>query len=122
VLAKDTAVDSGVERDFAEQLNARADILCYIKLPKWFLVPTPLGNYNPDWAIVQGVVDEPQLYLVAETKGSTRQQDLRETEQLKIIFGRAHFKAIEVPYLVTNTADDIPGELVAESVSTDRSR
>ena len=64
-------VDSNIERDFAETLDseAREDVKLFVKLPSWFKIETPIGTYNPDWAIVkQG--DE-KLYLVRETKGDS---------------------------------------------------
>jgi type III restriction enzyme len=63
--------DSEVERKFAEKLDQRTDIKLFIKLPWWFTVETPVGPYNPDWAIVKEVAGEsPRLYLVRETKGT----------------------------------------------------
>jgi type III restriction enzyme len=92
-------VDSQVEREFAEALDARPDVKLFLKLPSWFKVPTPLGGYNPDWAIVQEKPEGHYLYLVRETKGGSVLEELRfEHEQLKIKCGRAHFKAIKVDY------------------------
>ena len=68
----------------------------YAKLPGWFKVPTPLGTYNPDWAVL---VDKPMatsLYFVVETKSSLFTDDLRDTESAKIECGKAHFKALAV--------------------------
>jgi type III restriction enzyme len=91
--------DSEVEERFAEFLDSRPDVPVFLKLPEWFKVPTPLGNYNPDWAFVR---EEPVgrfFYLVRETKGQADIEKLRfESEGWKIKFGQAHFDAIGVDY------------------------
>ncbi|MGY0196414.1 restriction endonuclease [Leptothrix sp. BB-4] len=109
-------VDSEVERAFAAQLERNDAIRVYAKLPKWFQVPTPLGAYNPDWAVLVNTPDGERLYFVAETKGSLIEGDLRETEGGKIGYGRAHFKA-----LAESLAPDLPaGEQAARyGVCTD---
>jgi type III restriction enzyme len=110
-------VDSGVERRFAEDLDKRDDVELFIKLPDWFKIPTPIGNYNPDWAIVRKLDSgEKRVYLVRETKGTTDIDALRfEGEGWKIEFGRQHFIAIEVDYKVASMANqldvDIPFKL-----------
>lgn len=87
--------DSEVERKFAEGLEARQDVKLFVKLPWWFKVETPVGPYNPDWAIVKEVPGEPpRLYLVRETKGATRWEELGEEERQKIACGRKHFAAV----------------------------
>ncbi|MBI2497744.1 MAG: DEAD/DEAH box helicase family protein [Opitutae bacterium] len=87
--------DSEVERKFAEQLDARADIKLFVKLPWWFKVETPVGDYNPDWAIVREVAGEPpRLYLVRETKSTGDFSQLEKAEQDKIACGKRHFKAL----------------------------
>jgi type III restriction enzyme len=86
--------DSEVERKFVEDLEARTDVKLYLKLPHWFNVPTPVGEYRPDWAIVmEGPEDDgrPVLYLVSETKGSPKKDDLRPNEWRRIQCGAAHF-------------------------------
>lgn len=90
--------DSNVERAFAEELDKNDAVKFFLKLPKWFKVDTPLGTYNPDWAILLEE-DTMKLYLVNETKGTTDEEDLRNKEAKKLKCGRAHFKAIGVPYL-----------------------
>ena len=67
----------------------------YAKLPGWFAVPTPLGNYNPDWAVLIDSDDGEHLYFVVETKGSSFTSDLRSSEVGKIECGRAHFNALK---------------------------
>ncbi|RZS53154.1 type III restriction-modification system endonuclease [Sphaerotilus mobilis] len=86
--------DSEVERAFADQLEKNDAIKVYAKLPKWFKVPTPLGHYNPDWAVLVSTPAGERLYFVAETKGSLVASDLREAERAKTDYGRAHFEAL----------------------------
>ena len=88
--------DSEVERDFADQLSKNDAIKVYAKLPGWFKVPTPLGSYNPDWAVLVTTPDGDRLYFVVETKSSLFTSDLRNAESAKIECGRAHFKALAV--------------------------
>ena len=110
------ACDSDVERDFVRALEARDDVKLYLKLPSWFMVPTPIGGYNPDWAIVMEERDEhgratgkPLLYLVRETKGGNWQTDLRPHERRKIHCGERHFKgALGVDYKVVSRASELP--------------
>lgn len=91
--------DSKVEEAFARYLDKHDEVRLFLKLPGWFLVPTPLGNYNPDWAIVRQEPDGHYLYLVRETKGGSDIDKLRfETEGWKIRFGEAHFRSIRVDY------------------------
>ena len=102
--------DSQVEHDFAERLEAMDEVKLFIKLPDWFLVPTPIGDYNPDWAVVFTVQDQfgqekEKLYLVRETKGSLAPGQLRANEQMKIDCAGRHFDAIEVDYDVEVDAD-----------------
>jgi type III restriction enzyme len=88
--------DSEVERDFADQLEKNDAIKVYAKLPGWFKVPTPLGSYNPDWAVLVTTPDGDRLYFVVETKSSLFESDLRNVEAAKIECGRAHFMALAV--------------------------
>ncbi|MGC4394115.1 type III restriction-modification system endonuclease [Hydrogenophaga sp. T2] len=88
--------DSDTERDFADQLSKNESIKVYAKLPGWFKVPTPLGSYNPDWAVLVATPDGDRLYFVVETKSSLFVSDLRNAESAKIECGRAHFKALSV--------------------------
>lgn len=91
--------DSNVEVRFAKFLEARDDVPLFLKLPGWFIVPTPLGNYNPDWAFVRREDEGDYLYLVRETKGTDTIDGLQwETEGWKIRFGEAHFRALGVDY------------------------
>ncbi len=86
--------DFGVEHTFAEQLEQNEAVKVYAKLPGWFKVPTPLGTYNPDWAVLVQTDDGEKLYLVVETKGDLFLGDLRGPEAAKIKCGDAHFKAL----------------------------
>jgi type III restriction enzyme len=102
--------DSDVERDFAEALDEMDEVKLFVKLPDWFVVPTPVGAYNPDWAIVFTVQDafgeaRETLYLVRETKGSLDEEQLRGMEGMKIDCARRHFNAIEVDYEVKPSAE-----------------
>ncbi|AGX88304.1 type III restriction-modification system endonuclease [Candidatus Symbiobacter mobilis] len=89
-------VDSTIERDFAEALERNEAIKVYAKLPGWFKVPTPLGSYNPDWAVLVERDGQERLYFVVETKSSLFEDDLRDREGGKIQCGTAHFKALAV--------------------------
>jgi len=90
--------DSKVERDFAAALEASEEVLVYAKLPKGFFIPTPVGEYNPDWAIVLKDRDG-YRYVVAETKGSSNAMEWREVEKAKIACARKHFAALNVSQL-----------------------
>lgn len=86
--------DSAIERDFAESLEKNEAVKVYAKLPGWFKVPTPLGTYNPDWAVLVTRDGQERLYFVVETKGSLFDDELRDREGGKIECGKAHFKAL----------------------------
>jgi type III restriction enzyme len=88
--------DFGVEHTFAEQLEKNEAVKVYAKLPGWFKVPTPLGTYNPDWAVLVEKDGVERLYFVVETKSSLFTDDLRDKESAKIECGKAHFKALAV--------------------------
>lgn len=101
-------VDSEVERKFATDLDERDDVVLFVKLPGWYKVDTPVGGYNPDWAIVRRDGEGLSLYLVRETKGSSNLDDLfREHEVWKVTFGRKHFDAINVDYKVVREAIEL---------------
>ncbi len=86
---------AGVEKRFAEELEANEAVKVYAKLPGWFKVPTPLGSYNPDWAVLVEIDGEEKLYFVVETKGSNWWDDLRHKEGAKIKCGARHFAALD---------------------------
>ena len=110
--------DSGPERDFVKALEARDDVQIYAKLPGWFTIPTPVGEYNPDWAVV--IEDEDgktTLYMVAETKSTLNLDELHPDEKRKIYCGAAHFGSTQytrdgaldgVDYKVVTSADELP--------------
>ena len=101
-------VESSPEREFAQALETRKDIKFFVKLPGWFQIETPVGSYNPDWAIVkQSDTDVMTLYLVRETKGSTYMGDLRDSEVAKIQCGAAHFSKLKVDYRVAKSALEV---------------
>ena len=98
-----------IERPFAEALEKDARVKLYVKLPRWFEVRTPIGGYNPDWAIVMDTGEgQDRLYLVRETKGSTNLDDLRPDERRKIECGKKHFTdALGVNYKVIVAASQL---------------
>lgn len=97
--------ESEIEREFAQKLDQREDIRLFVKLPGWFQIDTPLGTYNPDWAIIKE--NDQTLYLVRETKGTRNFLQLRTTEADKIRCGQRHFEALDVPFDVVVTADEV---------------
>lgn len=108
--------DSTTERDFADGLEKNNAIKLYAKLPGWFKVPTPLGTYNPDWAVLVEEDGSQHLYFVVETKSSLFTDDLRDKESAKIECGKAHFKALAVGenparYVVARSVGDLMVEV-----------
>ena len=87
---------SDPEQTFAEDLEKNEAIKVYAKLPGWFRVPTPLGPYNPDWAVLVDKDGTERLFFVVETKSSLFTDDLRDKESAKIKCGAAHFDALAV--------------------------
>ncbi|MBZ0114479.1 MAG: DEAD/DEAH box helicase family protein [Thermoanaerobaculia bacterium] len=106
--------DSDTERTFADQLEKNDAVRVYAKLPGWFKIPTPLGPYNPDWAVLLRTEAGERLYFVVETKSSLFHEDLRDKEGAKIECGKAHFGALHVSeepaeYIVARSVDDVLG-------------
>ena len=97
--------DSTNERDFATELDVNKDVAVYVKLPDGFYISTPVGHYNPDWAIAfyEGTVKH--IYFVAETKGSMNSMQLRLIEESKIHCAREHFKVISNGEVVYDVVD-----------------
>jgi len=95
--------DSEIEREFARKLDQREDIKLFVKLPSKFEIDTPVGKYNPDWAIVKQ--NGQAMYLVRETKGTKDFLKLRTSEADKVRCGQRHFEAIGVPFAVVVTAE-----------------
>lgn len=100
--------ESEAEKKFAEDMDVRNDIRLFVKLPSWFVVETPIGRYNPDWAIVK---DENgnigNVYLIIETKKFTNLDELRVKELKKIKCGEKHFDAIKVNYKTVKRSQDV---------------
>lgn len=98
--------DSTGERDFAAELDTNKDVAVYVKLPDGFYISTPVGRYNPDWAIAFYKGNIKHIYFVAETKGSMRSMQLRQIEQSKIHCAREHFKTISGDNVVYDVVDN----------------
>ena len=115
--------DSEIERKFAGALDASSEVVVYAKLPRGFLIPTPVGDYNPDWAISFKEGSVKHIYFVAETKGTMSSMKLREIENTKIACARKFFDEIgrrvsedRVKYDVVTSYEklmDIVGRVVA---------
>lgn len=101
---------STIEQETAKLLDEAENVLFFCKLPGWFKVSTPVGDYNPDWAVV--LEDDKKLYLIRETKSTLDNEKLRELEKMKIRCGLAHFDALGVDY----TAVDTPEAVVMASI------
>ena len=102
--------DSTGEKDFAQHLEESQDVVVYVKLPKGFYISTPVGKYNPDWAIAFNKEHVRHIYFIAETKGSMQTLELREIEQAKINCARKHFTAIsdnDVQYDVVSNYSEL---------------
>jgi type III restriction enzyme len=97
--------DSEVEREFARQLDQRQDIKLFVKLPGWFEIDTPVGKYNPDWAIVKH--DGQAMHLVRETKGTRDFLKFRTSEADKVRCGQKHFETLGVPFSVVVSAGEV---------------
>lgn len=99
--------DSNIERKFVEELDSSKEVVVYAKLPRGFLIPTPVGDYNPDWAISfkEGAVKH--IYFVAETKGSMSSMELREIEKTKIKCARKFFDEMNRRYAPENVKYDV---------------
>ncbi|WFN33469.1 DEAD/DEAH box helicase family protein [Methanogenium sp. S4BF] len=103
--------DSGTERKFAEKLDTDTNVAVYVKLPNGFYINTPVGKYNPDWAIAfkEGTVKH--IYFVAETKGDLSSMQLRKIESLKIQCAREHFRSISSDSVKYEVVTDYHGLL-----------
>lgn len=105
---------SATEREFANALEKRQDVRFYIKLPAWFKVLTPIGTYNPDWAIVMEETDEfgeigKRMYMVRETKGTLNLNDLYRAEAMKLRWGEALQRRIELRLPAESVRDGAAG-------------
>ena len=102
--------DSKIEKQFVKELEVNTDVVVYSKLPRGFFIPTPVGKYNPDWAIVFKEGSVKHIYFVAETKGSMSSTVLNEIEKSKISCAKKYFHSIsngEVSYDVVDTYDNL---------------
>ena len=107
--------DSNIERKFVEELDSSKEVVVYAKLPRGFLIPTPVGDYNPDWAISFKDGSVKHVYFVAETKGSMSSMELREIEKTKIKCARKFFAEISqrfAPAAVKYDVVDSFGKLI----------
>lgn len=109
-------VDSKTEKRFANELDVQNDVEMYVKLPGGFYINTPVGKYNPDWAVVLNEPDQKHVYFIAETKGvsDSIQLTLKGVENAKIESAREHFKVIsnnEVKYDVVDSYEKMMGKL-----------
>jgi len=84
--------DSEVEHRFAKALEEKDYVKLFVKLPSWFTIETPVGKYNPDWAIVKE--NDEKIYFIRETKGTLDEEKLREIERQKFYCGKKHFAII----------------------------
>ena len=99
--------DSGIERDFVKELDTCSEVVVYAKLPRGFLIPTPVGDYNPDWAVSFHEGSVKHVYFVAETKGSMSSMVLNEIEKTKIKCARKFFDEINRKYAPENVKYDV---------------
>ena len=98
------------ERQFAELLDSREDVQLFMKLPDKFKIETPVGTYNPDWAIIKQVDGKDHIYMVRETKSTRDELKLRPTEKAKIDAAKKHFAAIGISSEDVNYDVSIPGD------------
>ncbi len=107
--------DSDIEAKFAKSFEASDDVKVYAKLPGWFKIDTPLGSYNPDWAVLVNCDGAERLYFVVESKGSTMFDMLRPAEKAKIDCGKEHFKALgsDVGFTVADSFETFMEKVVS---------
>ena len=108
--------DSIIEKDFAEKLEQAQDVVVYVKLPKGFYISTPVGKYNPDWAIAFNQEHIKHIYFVAETKGNMSSLELRDIEKAKIECAKKHFKSIsnnDIVYDVVSNYEELMQKVMA---------
>ncbi|MDD2818033.1 MAG: DEAD/DEAH box helicase family protein [Candidatus Nanopelagicales bacterium] len=97
------------ERQFAELLDSREDVKLFMKLPDKFKIDTPVGNYNPDWAIIKQVDGKDRIYIIRETKSTLDESKRRPTENAKIKAAAKHFEAIGIGAEAVDYAVGVPG-------------
>ena len=86
--------DSEIESSLVQEFEQNSEVKVYAKLPSWFKIDTPLGSYNPDWAVLLEIDNQERLYFVLESKGEILEDMLRDVEKAKVNCGRAHFEAL----------------------------
>lgn len=107
--------DSKIERKFAQELD-NGEAMVYAKLPSGFKISTPVGNYNPDWAIVFETKNTKNVYFIAETKGSMSTMQLKGAEKLKIEYAKKHFEKLgneSLTYDVIATYEDLMNNILS---------
>ena len=97
------------ERQFAELLDSREDVKLFMKLPDKFKIDTPVGSYNPDWAIIKQVDGKDHIYMIRETKSTLDESKRRPTENAKIKAAKKHFDAIGIKADSVDYAVGVPG-------------
>jgi type III restriction enzyme len=102
-----TITDSLIESRLAEDFEKSENIKLYSKLPSWFKIDTPLGNYNPDWAVLYEKDGTEKLYFVVESKGTLGMEFLRPAEQGKIDCGKKHFIELGSKLITATEIKDI---------------
>lgn len=107
--------DSETERSMAQRLESSDNVKVFTKLPAWFKIDTPLGAYNPDWALVWDDGNEQKLYFVVETKGGLFEDAIKPTERAKISCGKKHFAALEtgIKFELADTFDTLQGKITS---------
>ena len=108
--------DSDNEKSVAEQLEEIPEVKLFIKLPDWFVVKTPIGDYNPDWAVLISNDDQERLYFIFETKGNIGNN--RPSEEFKMKCGEKHFEALKTGVLYIPTTS----KLLRESMYFDENK
>lgn len=101
----DGTAEKSIERKFAEDMDLDDKVVVYAKLPRGFQIPTPVGNYAPDWAIAFQKETVNHIYFIAETKGSMESMDLRPIEQAKISCAKKLFNEISTDDVVYDQVD-----------------
>ncbi|SHJ88859.1 restriction endonuclease [Epilithonimonas mollis] len=106
-----TLCDSDIELNLAREFESSENVSLYTKLPGWFKIATPLGSYNPDWAILYNKGEGEKLYFVTESKGTIFDAGLKPIESGKIKCGKAHFEAIGSRMIVAHNMDDVNNQV-----------
>ena len=113
--------DSGIESGLAQSFENNDGVKVYAKLPSWFKIDTPLGSYNPDWAVLLELDGQEKLYFVVESKGTAFEKRLRDVERAKIRCGRKHFEALgeDARYVMASSYETFVNQAVASGDKSD---